>query len=536
MRVPSFAALSVLLIASSASAVTMAWTPIGNPGNACDPQSQGCFGVVGYAYQIGTYEVTNAQYAEFLNAKAAFDPLGLYNPLMGDAAILGGITRSGSDGSYTYSAIGGRANMPVNYVSFYDALRFANWMNNGQGFADTETGAYTLLGATPIPSNEPVMRNAGATIVLTSEDEWYKAAYYDGVMASYFDYPAGSDTQITCAAPNAAANQANCDSSGLTDVGSYPGSASPYGTFDQGGNIIEWNEALLAFGVRGVRGGVYNSGPFGLVASAQGTSPPGTETRQIGFRIAMIPEPGTGLLVIAGLLGLARWRRGAMSHRFTGAFAVAIALSSLMALLSAPRASALACVPGAKTVFPPCTFDGGLISLDSAPIFPGDIDTIGSFPTSSFGPGLEVAANIAGGFPPFTSVGHPNGTNSASITLTLSTVGGTYLIDALRFSLIDPAVTGTGTITWGFGSASDGYVLGLVDGLIQTTSGDLNLASTVSSVTETINGSLISGASGTATMTGFEVFVHLVPVPEPSTGLLVLTGLLGLAGRRWRAH
>jgi hypothetical protein len=38
----------------SASAVTMDWTPIGNPGNACDPQSQGCFGAVGYDYYIVT--------------------------------------------------------------------------------------------------------------------------------------------------------------------------------------------------------------------------------------------------------------------------------------------------------------------------------------------------------------------------------------------------------------------------------------------------------------------------------------------------
>ena len=55
----------------------MEWTSIRNPGNACDPQLQGCFGAVGYAYQIGTYEVTNAQYAEFLNP--ASDPLGLCN-------------------------------------------------------------------------------------------------------------------------------------------------------------------------------------------------------------------------------------------------------------------------------------------------------------------------------------------------------------------------------------------------------------------------------------------------------------------------
>src|SRR5215510_10306366 len=134
VRVSPFVASSVLLllIASSASAVTMAWTSIGNPGNACDPQPGGlfpggCFGAVGYAYQIGTYEVTNAQYAEFLNAKAASDPLALYDTDMGiPRGRYGGIMRGGSSGSYTYTAIAGRENMPVNQVTFFDVLRFSN--------------------------------------------------------------------------------------------------------------------------------------------------------------------------------------------------------------------------------------------------------------------------------------------------------------------------------------------------------------------------------------------------------------------------
>src|SRR5687768_10566060 len=129
-----------LLIAGSASAVTMDWTPIGNPGNACEVQPPigsapgGCFGSVDYDYSIGTYEVTNTQYAEFLNAKAASDPLGLYTAKLG-------ITRDGISGSYTYSVIAGRGDMPVNYISYYDAMRFANWLHNGQGDADTETGS-----------------------------------------------------------------------------------------------------------------------------------------------------------------------------------------------------------------------------------------------------------------------------------------------------------------------------------------------------------------------------------------------------------
>ena len=132
--------LSLLLslgIASVASAMTMDWTPVGNPGNPCDSVGDnngitGCYGAVGYEYAIGTYEVTNAQYAEFLNAKAPNDQLLLYNERMDDLQSLGGITRSGSNGSYSYATIPGRENMPVNLVSLYDAMRFANWMNNGQ--------------------------------------------------------------------------------------------------------------------------------------------------------------------------------------------------------------------------------------------------------------------------------------------------------------------------------------------------------------------------------------------------------------------
>src|SRR5262249_50907519 len=257
-----------LLIASSASAVTMDWTPVGNPGNACDTQLEGCFGAVNYSYSIGTYEVTNAQYAEFLNAKAASDPLGLYNTNMGSG--MGGVTQSGVPGSFTYSAISGRGDMPVNFVSFYDTLRFANWMNNGQGSGDTETGSYTLLGGTATPSNgNTVTRNPGATIVLTSENEWYKAAYHNAIglaATDYFDYAAGWSTRITCAVPpTSGPNRANCDDGSgsrvITTVGSYTGSASPYGTFDQGGNMYEWNEA------RRLRGGAFFTSAFATGAS-----------------------------------------------------------------------------------------------------------------------------------------------------------------------------------------------------------------------------------------------------------------------------
>ena len=318
-----------LLISMSASAVTMDWTPIGNPGNACDPLFagpvySGCFGAVSYAYNIGTYEVTNAQYVEFLNAKAASDSLGLYHTQMASY----GITRSGVSGSFTYSVVPGRGENPVNLVTFYDAARFANWMNNGQGNGDTETGSYTLLGGAATPSNgTTAARNGSAQIVLPTEDEWYKAAFFDSSSSSYFDYPTGSNTEVRCNYPTAAPNSANCgslpnpplpSSLGPTPVGSYPGSPSPYGTFDQGGNVTEWNEDSGRPGIRPstcdpesgaacrrLRGGAWYNDAYVLAASSQDAWPAGSDHQVLGFRLAYIPEPSTGLLVVAGLLGLA---------------------------------------------------------------------------------------------------------------------------------------------------------------------------------------------------------------------------------------
>jgi len=308
--------LAALLFALPAhSLVEIDWVTVGDPGNACEVQPWsveggtpgGCFGGVGYVYRISKYEITNAQYAEFLNAVAATDTYELYHPNM--ASGFGGITRSGDPGSYSYSAIPGREDMPVNYVSFYDALRFANWLHNGQptGAQDsntTEDGSYTITAAGI--SNNSITRNADATIFLTSEDEWYKAAYYDAVSMSYFDYPAGSDMQITCAVPGATPNTANCNNAvtDLTDAGSYTGSASPYGTFDQGGNVYEWNEAAVDT-ERIFRGGAFADGPSRPGASYRGDAFPGTSGGQTGFRVAMIPEPSTALLLATGLAGLA---------------------------------------------------------------------------------------------------------------------------------------------------------------------------------------------------------------------------------------
>jgi formylglycine-generating enzyme len=141
-------------ITTSKALITMDVVQVGNAGNAADPATG--YGSVAYNYAIGKYDVTIGQYTSFLNAVAATDTYGLYQPAMGTDLNVAGIARSGSVGSYTYSVMnnaGSSANRPITYVSWFDAARFANWMANGQttgaqGATTTENGAYTLNGAT----------------------------------------------------------------------------------------------------------------------------------------------------------------------------------------------------------------------------------------------------------------------------------------------------------------------------------------------------------------------------------------------------
>jgi formylglycine-generating enzyme len=317
MRIPVTAAVRlrwllrwlVLLcfpVGAPATAITIDWVTIGAPGNPSDWTGSGA---VARIYRISATPVTNAQYVDFLNTKAASDPLELYNTNMASREE-GGITRSGDPGGFTYQVKAGFANKPVNFVSFFDAVRFTNWLHNGRGSGDTETGAYTVLGDTATPSNASTFtRNPDATIFLPSDDEWYKAAYYDALSASYFLYPAGSHAQTSCAAPGPTPNTANCGSvvGTVTDVATYTGSASPYGTFDQGGNVWEWTDTSIG-SMRGQRGGSFTNDPITLAASLQAVEDPTSESFNEGFRVASLPEPHPHSLLVIGIAGVALWR------------------------------------------------------------------------------------------------------------------------------------------------------------------------------------------------------------------------------------
>jgi formylglycine-generating enzyme required for sulfatase activity len=176
-----------------------------------------------------------------------------------------------------------------------------------QDSSTTEDGAYTLT--EDGRNNNTVTRNAVAAWAVTSENEWYKAAYHQpagagGDVDSYWLYPTSSNV-ITTAQANYADSVGN-----TTPVGSY--AANFYGVFDMGGNVMEWNEAILNVSSRGIRGGNFAwnydvtllRADFRLVDFV-----PGSENIVMGFRVSQVPGPSSVALLAIGGLAAARRRR-----------------------------------------------------------------------------------------------------------------------------------------------------------------------------------------------------------------------------------
>jgi sulfatase modifying factor 1 len=211
-----------------------------------------------------------------------------------------------------------------------------NWLGNGQPVGlqvtgTTETGSYTLTGNAGL-----VARNMGWVYGLPSEDEWYKAAYHQpaaqgGDVDNYWLFPTQSNA--TPNSRNGSASDPNSGNfhrddgiangfnggyavnnslsfpsgNGQTDAGAFSLANSFYGTFDQGGNVDEWNDAVIG-AARGLRGGSWDNLVSNLHSSDRDGNVPALETFGVGFRVAIVPEP-----TVAGLMGLGiillAWKR-----------------------------------------------------------------------------------------------------------------------------------------------------------------------------------------------------------------------------------
>ena len=334
----AFAAATYPISLVHAAVLPLDTVVVGNAGNLPDPLTG--LGSVPYSYQITTTEVTNAQYAAFLNTvdPTGSNPHDLYNPDMtnatGFAVVKGGINFDPQATAGTmYSPKLNYDDKPVNYVSFYDAARFANWVMTG----DTENGFYTFSDTNTLATqgtHGSAQHNAMNWVAIPSQDEWYKAAFHknDGATADYYLYPTSSDDIPVVAAatatgvianpgPNVANYNFGANWDGTINLGHVTSvgsagieSASPYGTFDQGGNVMEWIDAVSG-SRRIMRGGSLWLDESTLRSTYTSEYNPLIGGSSLGFRLSslgpinVVPLPAAAWLfgsAVIGLMGVAR--------------------------------------------------------------------------------------------------------------------------------------------------------------------------------------------------------------------------------------
>jgi formylglycine-generating enzyme required for sulfatase activity len=330
---------------------SLEFVSVGDAGNVA---SNGGYGAVAKTYRMGKFDVTATQYCQFLNAVAKTDTYALYNPLMGSPGGAGkigcGIVQSGTPGSYSFSVLADSgvpgqvgyanyANFPVNYVSWGDAARFCNWLNNGQpttGIEDlstTESGAYYLNGAVTESALNAVVRSPTATYWIPTRDEWFKAAYYrsGGTRAGYWSYPTMSAQAPSNLLSSTGTNNANYllhvsnpdpqyiytdPINYLTPVGAFAASPGPYGTYDMGGNVWQYTETLVNNGITRVTlGGSWQQYAVYMISTMYTGDGSTVEHSNLGFRVATIPEPPSlTLLLAAGMCAVGVWTRRRRKH------------------------------------------------------------------------------------------------------------------------------------------------------------------------------------------------------------------------------
>jgi hypothetical protein len=280
---------------------------IGNPGNSVDPYGTGWNkgtspGSVNYDFSIGKHEIRRSDIEK--------------------ANLLGnlGITLYDT----TYAGWNGM-NKPATGISWYEAARFVNYLNQSKGFApaykfvgagtDQVFSAWTVGDSGYNPNNP--FRNQNSKYVLPSLDEWHKAAYYNPTNDTYSTYPNGSNLApipMISGVEGSVYGQSITNQVGPANV-YEAGSMSFYGTMAQGGNALELMETSYDLfnddpsEPRWFSGGSWVD-DASLVFFQSNTSgayiSPDTEFFHMGFRVASVPEPEARILMIlATLLGLA---------------------------------------------------------------------------------------------------------------------------------------------------------------------------------------------------------------------------------------
>ena len=272
---------------------TVEFVAIGNTGNAADTTT---YGAVPYEYRASIYEISQNDITK---------------------ATAGGLSNV-TAGTYL-------GDKPAANITWYEAAAFVNWLNTSSG----KTAAYNLTFTTSWsmtlqdPTNAWTLggtnlyRNKNAYYFLPSENEWYKAAYYN--RTNYFLYPTASSSVPTAVSNGTSAGTAVFAGNGVSPaqpaVVTNSGGLSTYGTMGQGGNLREWTESATdglynnASANRAMRGGYYPALAGTLASTNRDTFDPFLPNVSFGFRVASVPEPSTYALLLLGAGAMYLWKR-----------------------------------------------------------------------------------------------------------------------------------------------------------------------------------------------------------------------------------
>ncbi len=274
---------------TGANQFTIPFVAISGSVNPADTSPSGGYGIVDYDYRMGVYQITNAQWDAFVAEDQGGVPLGTS-------------TWVGSD-------------IPVNRRSWFQAAHFVNWLNTSTGrqaaYQFDSQGDFVPWDPADAWGGTNLYRHQDAFYFLPSEDEWVKAAYFNGTALQSWATPddsppvAGTDSNYGQSTPH----------DGPWAVGSGTGELN--GTYDMMGNVFEWLESPYsdssygADSARGLRGGSFGS-PLSYLAVSDRDHfrLPGWDLHTIGFRVAsVIPEPGSAAMLLAGAVAMLLWRR-----------------------------------------------------------------------------------------------------------------------------------------------------------------------------------------------------------------------------------
>lgn len=273
-----------------------------NPASGIPAGSGFTFTGVSADYRIGVYEISNAQWENF-------------------AAALGVPVTGAPASAYDEAPSWTGANQPNNGVSWYEAAQFVNWLNVSAGhheaykFTGTQGQSDYTLGvwnAAEADNGTNLYRHKDAFYFLPTEDEWVKAAYWNGTGLQ--GYANADPADLVAGLPDPTKwNYIPSAGNAPWDVGS--GVEELNGTFDMMGNVWEWMESTWSdpnydvASSRALRGGSYQ-GDDSLKSDFRFNYDPNVDAGNLGFRVASeVPEPTSMALLSLAALAILRRRR-----------------------------------------------------------------------------------------------------------------------------------------------------------------------------------------------------------------------------------